>query len=108
MLSRLTQTRNLLLALLIFPVALTAAPQKPSLDGVLDGLFAAAGFHQVEISPDGQRVAWVVTLHRANGSPSPELRYLRGQPGLTCRRASADNAGRRTAPPIKEDDRMVA
>jgi dipeptidyl aminopeptidase/acylaminoacyl peptidase len=56
--------------LLLSNALLFAAPQKPSLDQVLDSLFAVREFKEVAISPDGQRVAWVESLHAPNGAAS--------------------------------------
>ena len=48
-----------------------AAKPNPSspLDTVLDALYAAHGFEQAAISPDGKKIAWVETLVGKDGSP---------------------------------------
>jgi len=69
------QKLTLLLVFLIFLLSTAASfalLQKSSTDAVLDSLFATAGFRQVAVSPDGKRVAWIVTLTQTNGTPSPD------------------------------------
>ena len=71
MLNRSAQARFLLLAL-FFAVALgVARPQQASLDSAFEALFAMHTIGEVAISPDGQRVAWVESLHGPHGAPSP-------------------------------------
>src|SRR5689334_3428759 len=56
-------------ALLAVPLA--SAQQRPSLNQLIDSLFAVRQFGQAAISPDGKRVAWVESLKAKNGAPSP-------------------------------------
>jgi dipeptidyl aminopeptidase/acylaminoacyl peptidase len=71
MLKRSARARFLLLAL-FFTVALgVARPQQASLNSAFEALFAMQAIREVSISPDGQRVAWVESLHGAKGVPSP-------------------------------------
>jgi hypothetical protein len=53
--------------------AATAAPaqQNTSLDAAMAPLFATENFKEAAISPDGQRVAWVRSLHKKDGTPTP-------------------------------------
>src|SRR5215471_6861017 len=46
------------------------ASQKPSLNQLIDSLFAVHQFVQAALSPDGKRVAWVESLKAKNGAPS--------------------------------------
>ncbi len=47
--------------------ALAAAPERPSVDTVLDSLARVRRFHDVTISPDGQRVAWSESRRGSDG-----------------------------------------
>jgi dipeptidyl aminopeptidase/acylaminoacyl peptidase len=46
-----------------------AAP-KPSIDQVMDELFAVRGFREVALAPDGQSIAWVEMLPGKAGTPA--------------------------------------
>ncbi len=71
MLTRTMLTLGLLLAGLCSAVPGVARSQKPALDSSFDALFAMQAIREVTISPDGQRVAWVESLHGAKGAPLP-------------------------------------
>ena len=47
-----------------------SAPPKPAQDAAVEAMFGVRDFQQAEISPDGQRVAWVESLPGAGGAPS--------------------------------------
>ncbi len=72
MLNRTGRHLAFLLAFLASTAVIGAATQKSSLDAVLDSLFAMAEFREVAISPDGQRVAWVEVMHKAQGAPTAD------------------------------------
>ena len=65
----------------------------PALNEVIHTLFAAKGFDQTAISPDGKQVAWVEELADKNGIPNGNSAiYLSGvNPGASPRRISAGN-----------------
>ena len=70
----LTRTRVALVLMLVWLFATASAfaqPQKSSLNSAFDALFATQTIREVAISPDGQRVAWVESLHGPHGAPSP-------------------------------------
>ena len=51
--------------------ATTASSQRnTSLDAAMAPLFATENFKEAAISPDGQRVAWVRSLHEKDGTPT--------------------------------------
>jgi dipeptidyl aminopeptidase/acylaminoacyl peptidase len=63
-----------LVLLLVFPfstVEAHAVRQRSSLDVVIDSLYGMCQYQEVAISPDGLRVAWVETRHKALGLQSP-------------------------------------
>jgi hypothetical protein len=72
MLSRLARILAFLLVFLFSTALSSAAPQESSLDAVLDSLYGMCEYREVAISPDGQRVGWVETRHKAHGEPSPD------------------------------------
>jgi len=76
----MNRTNGKLRAVRAFTVlaALSAAAQAPragansSLEDAIHAMFGVHDFLQVEISPDGQRVAWVESLPGPDAAPSPE------------------------------------
>lgn len=48
-----------------------SSQQNTSLDAAMAPLFATENFKEAAISPDGQRVAWVRSLHKKDGTPTP-------------------------------------
>ena len=89
MLSRMARTVALLLPIIFTLLPCTAGAQDAALDATLDSLAGAHGIRQVAISPDAQRVGWVV----ADG-PAPHGIFVcsLASPASTQRRITAGSA----------------
>lgn len=86
--SRLVRAAMFLLLVLSLPPFPVEALQS-SLDAILESLAGAHGIRQVAISPDGQRVAWVV----ADGAAPRGIFVCNlSSPASTRRRITAGNA----------------
>lgn len=70
LLSRKSAAAVLALILTVSLAGASGAADRSSFDRNVDALFSVRELSQVAISPDGQRVAWVESLHEKNGAPS--------------------------------------
>src|SRR6185295_12718652 len=84
------------LALAVLAPSASAAAKKPSVESVLTELADVREFRQVEISPDGKRVAWCVKIRDRQGAwklGAVEVGEV-GAPSTPARRITAAGDGR--------------